>query len=154
MSKPDLPNDDALLEALSAALDDLDPVPGAAQEAALAAWDLCHAQGELARLLASEDADGPALLLRDETASQTFTFVASKVVVELEIDADGHGIGVLTPPSVSEIAVETASAQKASYTRAAYSDELGRFQLDLGTGLCRLRIGRADDAVFTSWFYC
>jgi hypothetical protein len=149
----DLSDDDVLAATLSAALDDLDPVPDAAMRAAAAACELPHADGELAALVA-EAALGDLVLMRDETESTTLTFAASRVTVEIEIDRDHHAVGIITPPATTMIAVETSSRQATPAMRTARSDELGRFRVELGAGLCRLRIGSGADAIVTSWFYC
>ncbi len=152
MSGPDISKDEELLRALSAALEDLDPVPDVALRAADSAWDIYHVDGELAALV------GPApdglVLLRDEADLRSMTFVASKLSVEIEIDNDRHAVGVLSPPGVRVIEVEPVSSMGPPFARTVHSDDLGRFRLDLDVGLCRLRIGTGPEAVFTSWFYC
>jgi hypothetical protein len=153
MSRPDLSKDDVLLHALSAALDDLDPVPEEALQAANSAWDICHIDGELAALV-DPGPDRPVALLGDEADLTSMTFVASNLSVEIEIDNDLHAIGVLSPPGARVIAVEPVSSKGPPFARKAYSDDLGRFRVDLEVGLCRLRIGSGPEAVFTSWFYC
>jgi hypothetical protein len=153
MSGPDISNDDVLLQMLSAALDDLDPVPDEALQAAGGAWDICHVDGELAALV-GPGPDRPVALLRDEADLRSMTFVASKLSVEIEIDNDRHAIGVLSPPGARVIEVEPVSSNGPPYARTVQSDDLGRFRLDLEVGLCRLRIGTGHEAVFTSWFYC
>jgi hypothetical protein len=49
--------------------------------------------------------------------------------------------------------VEAATPRSSQAGVATRTDDLGRFQIGIGAGLCRLRIGSGDDAVFTSWFY-
>lgn len=153
MSGADIFNDDVLLRALSAALDDLDPVPDEALRSADSAWDICHIDGELAALVGSAP-DRPLAPLRDDADLRSMTFVASKLAIEMEIDSDRHAVGVLSPPSATVIEVEPVSSKGPPFASRAQSDDLGRFRLDLEVGLCRLRIGTGPEAVFTSWFYC
>jgi len=155
MSEPDFSDDDVLLAALSEALDHLDPVPTGALRAASTSWEIFHVDGELAGLVTDTSPDSPLVLLREEEADlRTLTFVSSRLTVEIEVDRDRHAVGVLSPPAATAIEVEAASNQGQPLTKTAFSDELGRFWLDLGIGLCRLRIGSGPDAVVTSWFYC
>jgi hypothetical protein len=134
MTEPELSHDDGLLAALSALRDHLDPVPERAVGAA-----------------GSSFAD-ELVLLREEAEATTLTFVASRLTVEIEIDSARHVVGVISPPASTVIEVETSSAQRPPSPRSARSDDLGRFRIDVGIGLCRLRIGSGADAVFTSWF--
>jgi hypothetical protein len=152
MTEPELSHDDGLLAALSALLDHLDPVPERAVGAALAAWEICQADGELAALVAGSSFADELVLLREEAEATTLTFVASRLTVEIEIDSARHVVGVISPPASTVIEVETSSAQRPPSPRSARSDDLGRFRIDVGIGLCRLRIGSGADAVFTSWF--
>jgi hypothetical protein len=153
MSGPDLSKDDVLLQVLSAALDDLDPVSVEALRTAASAWDICHVEGELAALM-DPAPDRRLALLRDEADLRSMTFVASKLKVEIEIDLDRHVVGVISPPTANIIEVESVSSKGPPFARTAHSDEFGRFRLELEMGLCRLRIGGGPDAVLTSWFYC
>jgi hypothetical protein len=150
---PDLSDDDALEAILSSSIDHLDPVPEAAVRAAAVACEMPHADGELATLVA-ESSLGDVLLLRDEAENTTLTFAAPHMTVELEIDRDHHAVGAITPPLATEIEVERSARQPSTPPATARSDDLGRFRLELGAGLCRLRIGSGPDAVLTSWFYC
>jgi hypothetical protein len=147
----DLNDDAVLLSLLSIMLDRLDPVPPAASRAAMAACELRHVDRELVMLVA-DTASGEELL-RDDRGGTPLTFECSQFTVEIEIDAEGHAVGVLSPPAVIEIAVEMAAKPRAPSEVSSLSDELGRFQIDLGHGLCRLRIGSGTGAVATSWFY-
>jgi hypothetical protein len=148
----DLSDDDVLAAALSAALDDLDPVPEAAVAVAATACDLPDAEVELAALVA--ESSGALALMRDESDHTMLTFAASQLTVEIEIDREHHAVGVITPPASTTIEVET-SRHAPPGPRTVRSDDLGRFRLDLDGGLCRLRIGAGRDAVVvTSWFHC
>jgi hypothetical protein len=153
MNRPDLSDDDVLLAALSVSLDQLDRVPEAAVRLAGAAWEICHADGELAALVAGPTAGEVVVLLREEAECRALTFVASHLTVEIEIDSDRHVVGVISPPAATLIEVEMSSSQASPAVRAVQSDDLGRFQVDVGIGLCRLRVGSGPEAVVTSWFY-
>lgn len=149
----DLTDDAVLEDALSAAIDDLDPVPTEAVATAAAACDLLHPEGELAALVA-ESALGETVLMRDDAEHTMLTFAASELTVEIEIDREHRAVGVITPPAETLIEVET-SARTPAAVQSVRSDELGRFRMDLAGGLCRLRIGAGPQAVVvTSWFYC
>jgi hypothetical protein len=152
MTRPDLSDDDVLLTAVSAVIDGMDPVPPGAVRAAVAASELPNADNELAALVA-DSTDAEPLLLRHETDSLVLTFRSSQVTVEIEIDRDGHAVGVISPAAATDVALETSSLRTPPVT-GTRSDDLGRFQLDVGPGLCRLRIGSGPEAVLTSWFYC
>ena len=152
MSHPDLFDDDILLGLLSTAIDAADPVPHAAVRAAVAAFELGHADGELAALVAESRVEDHALLLRSEAEITTLTFVSSRLRVEIEIDRARHVVGVISPPEATVIEVEE-SAGELRHLGTTQSDDLGRFQADVG-GLCRLRIGSGAHTVVTSWFYC
>jgi hypothetical protein len=153
VTHPDLSSDDGLLAALSESIDDLDPVPAAAVEAATTSWEIGHVEGELAAL-AADGSFGSLTLRRDEADLKSLTFVASRLTVELEIDDQRRAVGAISPPTATVVAVEVASQQAPFASSTVTSDELGRFAVDLAMGLCRLRIGSGPDAVFTSWFYC
>jgi hypothetical protein len=154
VSGPDISKDDELLEALSAALDALDPVPDEALQAAAGAWEICNIDAELAPLVATSQPVPDLALMRDEADLRSMSFVASKLTVDIEINSDRHIIGVISPPAARIIEVESASATRPALGRTVRSDDLGRFRLDLEVGLCRLRIGTGPDAVLTAWFYC
>lgn len=153
MTNHDLTDDHGLEAALSTSLDHLDPVPDAALRAAALACELPHADGELA-ILVAESAAGEMLVLRDETDSTTLTFAARHMTVEIEIDRLHRAVGAITPPSATLIEVERSAREASTPPTRSQSDELGRFRVDLGAGLCRLRIGSGPGAVVTSWFYC
>jgi hypothetical protein len=151
---PDLSTDQDLLDLLSEVLDILDPVPAPAVEAAIAAADICQAGQELAALV-DDSRDREALVIvRDEADSMVLTFRAPRLTVEIEIDTEHRAVGLISPPESTIIEVETTSAQAFPVDGTARSDELGRFRIGVGVGLCRLRIGSGPDAVVTSWFYC
>jgi hypothetical protein len=151
---PDLSSDEDLLNLLSEVLDTLDPVPAPALEVAIAAADICQAEHELAALV-DDSTDREALVIfRDEADSMVLTFRAARLTVEIEIDTERRAVGLISPPQSTIIEMETASAQAIPVDGTARSDELGRFRIGVGVGLCRLRIGPGPDAVVTSWFYC
>jgi hypothetical protein len=156
MKRPNLSEDEVLLAVLSDAIDHLDPVSPQAVEAAVAACDIGYADAELAALVADSMA-GQGVLLRDELDSTMLTFRSSRLTVELEIDPDLHAVGLISPPGATAVVVESAAtpgAPSPSRTWSARSDDLGRFRIDVGSGLCRLRIGSGSETTVTSWFHC
>ena len=154
VSHPDFSSDDVLLAALSASLDNPDPVPAAAVQATASAWEICHADVELAALVADSSSGTALVLLREDADLRALTFVSSRLMIEIEIDSDRHGIGVISPSGTNVVEVETASDQGPAIPKTAPIDDLGRFRVDVGVGLCRLRIGSEPNAVVSSWFYC
>jgi hypothetical protein len=156
MKRPNLSEDEVLLAAVSDAIDHLDPVSPRALEAAVAACDIGYADAELASLVADSLAS-EGVLLRDELDSTMLTFRSSRLTVELEIDHDLHAVGLISPAASTGVVVETAATPGApvpSRTWNARSDDLGRFRIDVGAGLCRLRIGTGSETTVTSWFHC
>jgi hypothetical protein len=149
---PDLRNDAVLLALLSMVIDGVDPVPPGAIQAAAAACELRHVDCELASLVADSTVGG-RVLLRDEADRTVLTFRSRQMSVEVEIDRDGYAVGLISPPAAADIAVENIVPCSSLARVSTRSDDLGRFQIGVGTGLCRLRIGSGDRAVFTSWFY-
>jgi hypothetical protein len=154
MSGPDLNNDDILLALLAEMIDSDDQPPAPAVQAALAAWELARADGELAVLVAEAAGEETLVGLREETGAIEFKFRASNMSVELEIGPGGHAIGVISPAQSMTIELESSSGQAPVRNPVCRSDEFGRFQLDLAFGLCRLRVGTGEGAVLTPWFYC
>ena len=149
----DLRDDDVLLAVLSGVLHGSDPVPADAKRAAAAACELRHVDSELASLVADSSID-EGLLFRDEVGTLVMTFRCDQLSVEIEIDRDGQAVGVISPPVATELRVETPSTRGTPRGMSTRSDELGRFQIGVGMGLCRLRIGSGPEAVVTAWFYC
>lgn len=147
----DLTDDAVLLFFLSTMLDAVDPVPAAALRAAAAACELQHVDGELAMLAA--EAGGPKELFRDDRDNTVLTFRCDQLTIEIEVDGDAYAVGVLSPPTVTTIAVEVASRARFPAEARCQSDDLGRFQVEVGHGLCRLLVGSGVDVVATSWFY-
>ncbi len=147
----DLTDDAVLLALVSIMLDLDDPVPLGARRAAMAACELRNVESEMIMLVA-DGASGEELL-REDRGSRPLTFRCSQITVEIEIDGEGRAVGVLSPPAVITVAVEMASKPGPPVEVSCQSDELGRFQVVLSHGLCRLRIGSGVEAVATSWFY-
>jgi hypothetical protein len=83
----------------------------------------------------------------------TVTFVAARLSVELEVHPDHHGAGTISPPLATAVELERAIPLLDGVV-TVHSDDDGRFDLQLGDGLCRLRIGSGPEAVVTSWFHC
>jgi len=149
---PDLRDDAVLLAVLSIVVDGLDPVPPGAIRAAVAACELRHVDHELASLVADSSVGGQ-LLRRHESEPTVLTFGGDELMVEVELDGDGYAVGLLSPPTATDVVVEAVLPRSSRTGDTTRSDELGRFHIGLGAGLCRLRIGSGADAVFTAWFY-
>jgi hypothetical protein len=147
----DLTDDSVLLFLVSTMLDAVDPIPPAALRAATAAGELQHVDSELV-MLAAEAAGGQELF-RDDRGHTALTFRCDQLAVEIEIDTQGYAVGVLSPPAVTTVAIEVAARPGSPEKVTCQTDELGRFQVQVGHGLCRLVIGTGADAVATSWFY-
>jgi hypothetical protein len=140
--------DAALLAAISAVHDQLDPVPEELRDAARAAFALRDPDAALAELVSDGllgatgmRGGGPRLLL----------FRAGAVSVELEVHEVGarrRVLGQLTPAGPGRLTV--ATRVESHYVAI---DALGRFLLDdLPAGVCRLRWSPdAGDPVVTAW---
>lgn len=154
MTSPNLFDDDVLLSLLSDSLAEADPVPDEAVRAALALSRLSDADAELATLVADSLVDDVVLFRHDlsaeplgESASRMVTFATPELSVDIDLQADrATVVGAITPPLSVDVDLETAKA-----TLTTRSDELGRFQLEAGGSLCRLRIHAHDGAVVTPW---
>jgi hypothetical protein len=154
MNGPDLNSDEVLLALLAEMIESEDQPPVAALQVALAASELAGADGELAALVGESTEEELLAGLRDETEAVVFRFRATNMIVEFEIGPGGHAIGVISPPRATEIELEMSSPQSPPLNTSCRSDEMGRFRIDVAIGLCRLKIGTGESAVYTSWFYC
>lgn len=141
--------DAALLAAISAVHEQLDPVPAEVRDAARAAFAMRDPDAALAELVSDgllgatgmRGAGGPRLLL----------FRTGEVSVELEVHEVGarrRVLGQLTPVGPGRLTVAT---RVESHDVAI--DALGRFLIDdLPAGVCRLRWSPdAGDPVVTAW---
>lgn len=154
MTSPDLSHDDQLLAALTAALDAADPVTPAAHDAAVAAFDVGHLEGELAELISDTSLDPPLVGVRhDGVSDRAVTFAASGTEIDLELPADQPLIvGQLDPVGPTEIVVEYVVPGAAARERQVLPvDELGRFQGELGRGSLRLHLVTESGPVVTPW---
>ena len=137
MSGPDdLHDDDALLGELRRALDQLDPVPADATEAAVAASGLGRLDDELATLVVDSLLDAGPRVRHDGPTARQLSFTTEHLSLEIELAADGQTLlGAVSPATVVEVESEGPGA-----VAGTRSDELGRFRLALGRGWCRLRV--------------
>jgi hypothetical protein len=155
VNRYDLEDDDVLLALLSESLDQVDPVPQEAVTAALAMAQLADADAELAKLVGDSLADHDVVLFRHditreplgEVADRLVTFATPQLTVDLDFEADGaRVVGTLTPAQSVDVAMETRQG-----SASARSDQLGRFQLAIGPGPCRLRIHAHGGTIVTPW---
>jgi len=156
MTRFDLANDEVLLDLLSEALHEADPVPEEAVAAAKAIAGLRDIDAELATLVADTVRDEDVLLFRhDVTMEHTgaptdrmLSFSTPEITVDIEVEGDGRTVlGVIAPPMATSVDLESTGGMVRTT-----SDELGRFRLESASGgPCRLRIQAHDGAVVTPW---
>lgn len=160
MTRPDLSDDDVLFSLLSDSIAEADPVPDEAVHAALALSRLSDADAELATLVADSLVDDVVLFRHDLTidplgtdgawqasSDRLLTFSTPQLSVDVDLQAGrATVVGSIMPPISVDVDLETAQA-----TSSTRSDELGRFQLEAGGALCRLRIHAHDGVVVTPW---
>lgn len=154
MTRFDLSVDEVLLKLLGEALDEADPVPAEAVQAAMALSNLSDVDAELATLVADTLIEQDVVLYRhevtlevDASAERLVSFASPQLNVDVELHAnDSSMVGVVMPAGVFEIEVETR--QQKVVTR---SDELGRFHVELPPGPCRLHVQAFGGAVVTPW---
>ena len=153
MTSPDLQPDDNLLAHLAAALEAADPIPAAARDAAVAAFDLGHLEGELAELVADSAVGPPLVGLRDaDTHDRYVEMAASGMIIEIDLPADQPIlIGQLDPPGPAQVVVEFAPPGDRVERATLRVDELGRFQGTLQPGSLRLHLVATSGPVTTPW---
>jgi len=151
----DLQDDDVLLALLGDTLHEVDPVPDDAVSAALALAQLSDADAELATLVADSLVDSDVVLFRHDStmeatsvqSDRVVTFATPELSVDIDLPAGGTIlVGTITPPVSVTVDLETAAGMVTTH-----SDELGRFQVEMGPGRCRLRIHAHGGAVVTPW---
>ena len=153
----DLNDDDSLLAILSEALDEAATVPEAARRAALAAFDLGHLEGELARVVADSAVDAPLVGARHDApvdlVDDRFVDIESdhlRVEVELS-SADGLVIGQIVSPDADRVTIEFWTAGGGIERVDAPVDELGRFQEPMRPGNMRFHLATPAGPVVTPW---
>jgi hypothetical protein len=154
VSRFDLGDDEALLKLLGEALDEADPVPAEAVQAALALSNLSDVDAELATLVADTLVQQDVVLYRhevtmevDASADRLVSFATPQLNVDVELHAnDSSMVGVIMPAGVFGIEVETRRQ-----TVVTRSDDLGRFHVELPPGPFRLHVQAHGGAVVTPW---
>lgn len=144
--------DRAVLAAICAAADEIDPVPLDVVAAARASLAWLDVDAELAELVA--DSGLTAVGVRSATASRLLVFTAGSYEIDIEVigTADTRRIvGQITPPGPGQLEVRHADIDEPT---PAAIDELGRFIVEgVRTGLlslhCTLEGGAARAT--TSW---
>jgi hypothetical protein len=149
----DLADDDTLVALLGEALDQTRPLPAAARAAALAAFDLGHLEGELARVVADSALDEPLVGARHDSAADRYVEIeAEHVRIEVELPAGQDLlIGQVDPPDVGVVTVELATASGGVERFDVEVDGLGRFRTALGAGTMRLHLTTPEGPVATPW---
>jgi hypothetical protein len=154
VTRPNLFDDDVLATLLIESLVEADPVPGDAVSVAKALARLSDADAELATLVADSLVDDVVLFRHDvtmeaqgESADRLVTFATPRLSVDIDLQAGrGTVVGAITPAISVDVDLETTKG-----TQTTRSDELGRFQIEAGGNLCRLRIHALGGAVVTPW---
>jgi hypothetical protein len=149
--------DEPLLTDLRDYFGRVDPVPPLVTEAAKAALGWRRLDADLAELLTDSTLETESLAgVRGAGAAvRSISFSAGELTIDLEIHVDGTRLrllGLLTPPSIARIEIQTPDATVAS----TESDGLGRFRAALPAGgNIRLRLMAEDPdsapPVETSW---
>lgn len=135
---PDDPNSLAGVQRLvGEMLDQVEPVPRRALEAAYQARQLREMTAELATLLYDSDRDGDLVLTRGgEGEVRLLSLANDHLSVELTLLPDGETIvGELSPVDVTELLVEAGDGG----SQTIDVDEFGRFRAR-ATGPIRLRV--------------
>jgi hypothetical protein len=143
------PDDDRLLELLSQALEQQNPLTERAREGAYAALTWRTVDAELAALSYDSAMELSTGARSDEVARQ-LTFATDSLEIEIMVAAEGPRlVGQLVPPSVAAVTL-TRGGEVLETT----SDDLGRFGFDLtGAGPTRISVARGpgQPAVETEW---
>lgn len=142
-------DDDRLLDLLTRALSQADPVPEHAVEAARASFTWRTIDAELAELV--YDSAGEELVgVRSAEATRQVTFRAPGIEIEVMVMEDGvrRLVGQLVPPQQATVELRCGGSVRDSAT-----DSLGRFTFtDVGTGPAQITIVTADGTkVVTDW---
>ncbi len=155
MTRFDLADDHSLLELLAETLNEMDTVPDDAVSAAVVLAQLGDADSELATLVADTLVDNDVVLFRHDLAvelqggatARLITFATPELTVDIDLEANGaHLAGAIMPPASLDVDLDTTEG-----TVTVRSDELGRFQFEVGPGRCRLRVHAPGGAVVTPW---
>jgi hypothetical protein len=151
-------HDDELLRVLADALDRSEPVPDQLVAGARAALTWRTVDAELAELLYDSDRDDAPVLVRDGLggpATRLLTFGSAPSTIDLEVDAGGDLVGVVSPPGRYVVELQAAGRVGSGPGSTAVSDGNGLFRLaHPGRGAVRLVVrASAADAPFltTSW---
>ncbi|HEX7100011.1 MAG TPA: hypothetical protein VF377_12300 [Acidimicrobiia bacterium] len=142
-------DDDRLLELLSSALSQADPVPEYVTEAARQSFTWRTIDAELAELV--YDSAGQEMVgVRGAEATRQVTFRAPGIEIEVMVMSDGvrRLVGQLVPPQQATVELRCGGSVRDSAT-----DRLGRFTFtDVGTGPAQITVETADGAkVVTDW---
>jgi hypothetical protein len=150
--------DEPLVAQLRSLFARIDPVPPLVTQAAEAALGWRRLDAELAELLADSTLETESLAgVRGAGAAvRSVSFGAGELTIDVEIHVDATRLtllGLLTPPSIARIEIQTADGATAA---SATSDEAGRFRTQLPSGgRVRLRLMQSAPGcaalVETSW---
>ncbi len=156
MTRPRV-SDEQLLTRLARVLEEVDPVPAAVTEAALAALATRRIDVELAELVADSAVDTPEVLLDSASDVRALSFASAALTMELHLRADGATLAMrgLVAGAVGEVTAETMAATREPTAQAmtAPLDNAGSFVLGgLPPGPVRLHLRAAGGgSVMTSW---
>jgi hypothetical protein len=155
MSSPDLGDDDALLAHLAGVIDEDDPIPTAALDAAMSGFELHRIDEQMAALVDDDEIARPLLFRRASPSAGAMKFVADSLTIEMELDErEDVLIGALVPPLAIDLELETMTVQSGRRGRPLRSDHLGRFRTAVTPGLYRLRCHLPGTEIVTPWFRC
>jgi hypothetical protein len=142
------PDDDRLLELLSQALEQQNPLTDRAREGAYAALTWRTIDAELAALSYDSAMELSTGARGDEVARQ-LTFATDSLEIEVMVAEGPRLVGQLVPPFVAAVTLT-----RGDEVLETTSDDLGRFGFDLaGSAPTKIAVvlGPGDPAVETEW---
>jgi len=135
-------SDDLLLAELRSAIEQHDPVPAAAAEAARAAFAWRTFDAEVAELLFDSARDDALAGVRGAGSDRLLSFEGDELAVELGVTGLGEQrtlTGQIDPPARMSVEVRSLAGSTMLET-----DGLGRFSFGIATGPVSLRVLRGE----------
>jgi hypothetical protein len=145
----ELSSDPSLIEQISAAFDELPPVPRALNAAALEAFQWRRADAELAELLFDSASEELVGVRGTSTDRRSFRYRAGDFVIRVHLTA-ATMIVMLEPPL--SVACRIASGERGDAMTVEHrTDELGELVIDVPNLPVRVEVDLPDGTVVTPW---
>jgi hypothetical protein len=145
----ELSSDPGLIERISAAFDELPPVPRAMNAAALDAFQWRRADVALAELLYDSASEELVGVRGTSTERRSFRYRADDVVIRIHLT--GATMIVMLEPPLS-VACRIASGERGDATIAEHrTDELGELVIDAPSLPIRVEVELPGGTVATPW---